>query len=267
MLKKILKEVSKMFLEERQAKILEMLKQDGKVLVKELAEIFGVTEDSIRKDLSSLEMDGKLRRTYGGAVTIEEKLQMTEAQRRRISDVEAKRKIAAAAVKLIKAQDLVFLDISTISIAIAQILEKTETNYKILTNMVDVLVMLARNPKINLFFAGGQINQSRDGFSDVLNMTFLSNFRPDISFIGSFGVDIKKNSLTSRDTAAGVHKARMIELSKTSYVIAEARKIGVESTYCFTPLDKVDGIITEARLSDNLIAAAEKLGVKIISAE
>ena len=255
-----------MFLEERQSKILEMLERDGKVLVKELAEIFGVTEDSIRKDLSSLELDGKLKRTYGGAVSIEEKLQMTEANRRRISDVEAKRKIAAAAVKLINPQDLIFLDISTISIAIAQILEKTDSNYKILTNMVDVLVMLARNPKINLFFAGGQINQSRDGFSDVLNLEFISNFRPDISFIGAFGVDIKKNSLTSRSAAGGIHKARMIDCSKASYIIAESRKIGVEGSYHFAALEKVDGLITEADLSENLTTAAEKLGVKIISA-
>lgn len=256
-----------MFLEERQSKILEMLERDGKVLVKELAEIFSVTEDSIRKDLSSLELDGKLKRTYGGAVTIEEKLQMTEAQRRRISDVESKRKIAAAAVRLMQQQDLIFLDISTISIAVAQILEKTETNYKILTNMVDVLVMLARNPKIQLFFAGGQINQSRDGFSDVLNVEFISNFRPDVAFIGAFGVDIKKNSLTSRDTSGGVLKARMIENSKTSYVIAESRKIGVVGNYSFATLDKIDGIITETKLSDNLLTEAEKLGVKIISAE
>ena len=256
-----------MFLEERQSKILEMLERDGKVLVKELAEIFSVTEDSTHKDLSSLELDGKLKRTYGGAVTIEEKLQMTEAQRRRISDVESKRKIAAAAVRLMQQQDLIFLDISTISIAVAQILEKTETNYKILTNMVDVLVMLARNPKIQLFFAGGQINQSRDGFSDVLNVEFISNFRPDVAFIGAFGVDIKKNSLTSRDTSGGVLKARMIENSKTSYVIAESRKIGVVGNYSFATLDKIDGIITETKLSDNLLTEAEKLGVKIISAE
>ncbi len=256
-----------MFLEERHAKILEMLARDGKVLVKELAEIFSVTEDSIRKDLSSLELDGKLKRTYGGAVTVEEKLQMTEANRRRISDVEAKRKIAVAAVKLMTPQDLIFLDISTISIAVAQILEKTDNNYKILTNMVDVLVMLARNPKIQLYFAGGQINRSRDGFSDVLNLEFMSGFRPDISFIGAFGVDIKKNSLTSRDPAGGVQKARIIELSKTSYIIAESRKIGVEGTYSFATLDKADGIITETKLPDNLTSAAEKLGVKIISAE
>ena len=256
-----------MFLEERHAQILEMLNRDGKVLVKELAEIFGVTEDSIRKDLSSLELDGKLKRTYGGAVTIEEKLQMTEANRRRISDVEAKRKIAAASVRLMQPQDLIFLDISTISIAIAQILEKTETPYKILTNMVDVLVMLARNPKINLFFAGGQINQSRDGFSDGLNLEFISKFRPDISFIGAFGVDIKRNSLTSRDTAGGIHKARMIEVSKKNFIIAESRKIGVESSYSFATLEKIDGIITETKLPESLTTAAEKFGTKIIVAE
>lgn len=256
-----------MFLEERQAKILEMLERDGKVLVKELAEIFSVTEDSIRKDLSSMELEGKLKRTYGGAVTVEEKLQMTEANRRRISDVESKRKIAAAAVKLMQPQDLIFLDISTISIAIAQILEKADTNYKILTNMVDVLVILARNPKIQLCFAGGMINQSRDGFSDVLNLEFISKFRPDVAFIGAFGVDIKKNSLTSRDTAGGINKARMIEVSKTAYVIAETRKIGIEGTYNFAKLESVDGIITETALSESLKTAAEKLGVKIIAAE
>lgn len=256
-----------MFLEERHAKILDMLARDGKVLVKELAEIFGVTEDSIRKDLSSLELDGKLKRTYGGAVSIEEKLQMTEANRRRISDVDAKRKIAAAAVRLMQPQNLIFLDVSTISIAIAQILEKSDANYKILTNMVDVLVMLARNPKITLFFAGGQINQSRDGFSDVLNLEFISRFRPDISFIGAYGVDIKKNSLTSRSAAGGMHKARMIDISKSSYIIAESRKIGTESVFNFSALEKVTGIITEAELPKNLSAAAEKLGVKIITAQ
>ena len=255
-----------MFLEERQAKILEMLERDGKVLVKELAEIFGVTEDSIRKDLGSLELDGKLKRTYGGAVSIEEKLQMTEANRRRISDVEAKRKIAAAAVKLMQPQDLIFIDISTISIAIAQILERTEVNYKILTNMVDVLVMLARNPKINLFFAGGQINRSRDGFSDVLNLEFISKFRPDVAFIGASGVDIKRNSLSSRDSADGLHKSHLIELSKSSYVMAESRKIGFEGTYSFSTLDKISGIITDAKISATLTTAAEKLGTKIISA-
>ena len=253
-----------MFMEERQAKILEMLAQNGKVLVKELAEIFSVTEDSIRKDLGALELEGQLKRTYGGAVAIKEKLHVAEANRRRISDVEAKRKIATAAVKLITPQDLIFLDASTISIAIAEILSKAETEYKILTNMVDVLVLLARNPKINLIFAGGQINKSRDGFYDALNLEFMTHFHPSISFIGAVGVDIEKNSLSTNDSNTGMHKRRMIELSQNVYIVAESRKFGTTANFNFATLNKVRGLITEIEPSKKFLALARKMDVEII---
>ena len=253
-----------MFMEERQAKILEMLAQNGKVLVKELAEIFSVTEDSIRKDLGALELEGQLKRTYGGAVAIKEKLHVAEANRRRISDVEAKRKIATAAVKLMTPQDLIFLDASTISIAIAEILSKAETEYKILTNMVDVLVLLARNPKINLIFAGGQINKSRDGFYDALNLEFMTHFHPSISFIGAVGVDIEKNSLSTNDSNTGMHKRRMIELSQNVYIVAESRKFGTTANFNFATLNKVRGLITEIEPSKKFLALARKMDVEII---
>ena len=253
-----------MFLEERQAKILELLTEHGKVLVKELAEMFNVTEDSIRKDLTALENSGKLKRTYGGAVTLKEKLQITEAQKRRISDVDAKRKIAAAAVKIISPNDFIFLDTSTISIAIAEILEKKDLPYKIITNMVDVLVMLARNPQIDIIFAGGQINKSRDGFCDVLNLEFMENFRPDISFIGVVGVDVQKNSLSTNDVNVGLHKAKILSISKNSYVMAESGKFGVEAKYVFSTFKNVRGIITEVKPSDEILKFAQDLNLEII---
>ena len=253
-----------MFMEERQAKILELLAQNGKVLVKELAEIFSVTEDSIRKDLGALELEGQLKRTYGGAVAIKEKLHVAEANRRRISDVEAKRKIATAAVKLITPQDLIFLDTSTISIAIAEILAKTESNYKILTNMIDVLVILARNPKINLIFAGGQINKSRDGFFDALNLEFMTHFRPSISFIGVVGVDIQKNSLSTNDSNTGMHKRRMIELSQNVYIVAESRKLGTEANFNFATLNKIRGLITETAPPKKILQFAREMHIEII---
>lgn len=256
-----------MFLEERQAKILDILNSNGKVLVKELAEIFNVTEDSIRKDLAALEISGQLRRTYGGAVTIKEKLQITEAQKRRISAVDAKRKIAATAVKIISPKDLIFLDTSTISIAIAEILEKKNSPCKVITNMVDVLVMLARNPHINIIFAGGQINKSRDGFCDGLNLDFMSKFRPDISFIGVVGVDVKKNSLSSHDIDSGLHKAKILSLSKNSYIMAESSKFGVEANYTFATFENVRGIITDTKPKDGIFKALQDLNLEIILPE
>ena len=110
-----------MFLEERQEIILQMLAQDGKVRVRELSEKFKVTEDCIRKDLGSLEKQGKLKRTYGGAVRLRENSHMVEVSKHRHTDVEAKQRIAQAAVRLIHEHDMVFLDISTSNLAIAEL--------------------------------------------------------------------------------------------------------------------------------------------------
>lgn len=105
-----------MFLEERQEAILDLLARDGKVRVKDLSERFKVTEDCIRKDLGALEKQGKLKRTYGGAVVRRENLHMLEVSKHRNTDVEAKRRIAQAAVKLIHERDMVFLDIDRKSV-------------------------------------------------------------------------------------------------------------------------------------------------------
>lgn len=255
-----------MFMEERQEEILKLLSENGKILVKEMAEKFGVTEDSIRKDLATLELDGKLKRTYGGAVPILEKLQMAEATKRRISDVDAKRKIAISAVKIMSPQDFIFLDNSTISIAIAEILSKCEKTYKILTCMVDVLVILSKNPKIDLIFAGGRINKSRDGFCDGLNLEFISNFRPDISFIGVVGANVKKNSLSANDFVSGLHKKKILEISKKNFIMAESRKIDTEANYSFATFENVSALITEIKPAQEILNAAEKINLKIISA-
>ena len=85
-----------MFLEERQESIMNMLTRDGKVRVKELSEKFKVTEDCIRKDLGALEKQGRLKRTYGGAVVLRENIHAMEISKHRHSDVEAKRRIAQA---------------------------------------------------------------------------------------------------------------------------------------------------------------------------
>ncbi len=253
-----------MFPEERQKKILELLIENGKVFVKDLAQMFDVTEDSIRKDLGNLETEGKLKRTYGGAVVVKEKLQPAESEKRRIRDVEAKRKIAAAAVKLINPGELIFLDISTISIAMAEILARSENQFRVITNMIDVLVILARNPKIEVVFAGGKLGSERDGFYDSLNMNFLSNFRPEISFVGTVGADFLKNSLTSNDAAKGIHKAQILNLSKSAYIIAESRKIGFEGTYKYAGFENVNGLVTEISPSREILKAAKNLNVEII---
>lgn len=253
-----------MFLEERQEQILELLAANGKVLVKELAERFGVTEDSIRKDLSTLELDGKLKRTYGGAVAIREKLHVMEANKRRTIDVEAKRKIAAAAFKLIEPSDMIYLDVSTINIALAELIVKSDSAFKVVTNMIDVLTLLSRNPKVDLIFVGGKINRSRDGFCDGLSTEMISRLKPDLAFIGVVGVDVKDNSVSTYQIEDGISKSKVIGVSKKSYIVAEARKFSTDGNYTFAHVDDFDGVITDSKPKSDLLRSAQELNVEII---
>lgn len=253
-----------MFLEERQEAILNLLSRDGKVRVKDLSEMFKVTEDCIRKDLGALEKQGKLKRTYGGAVVRRENLHMLEVSKHRNTDVEAKRRIAQAAVKLIHEKDMVFLDISTSNLAIAELLVNTDREMTVVTNMIDILVVLARNPKIRLVFAGGKINKSRDGFWGGMTLDFISRLKPDIAFVGAVGVDVKENSVSTYDIEDGINKAAIVRVSKRAYVVAEARKLSSDGNYNYTSLDTLSGLITDAKPAEDICEAAEDYGVEII---
>ena len=253
-----------MFLEERQECILDMLARDGKVRVKELSEKFQVTEDCIRKDLGALEKRGKLKRTYGGAVVRRENLHILEVSKHRDTDVEAKRRIAQAAVRLIGEHDMVFLDISTSNLAIAELLVKMDREVKVVTNMIDILVVLAHNPKIQLVFAGGKINKSRDGFWGGMTLDFISRLKPDIAFVGAVGVDVKENSVSTYDIEDGINKAAIIRVSKRAYVVAEARKLSSDGNYNYVTLDTLSGIITDEEPAEDICKAAEKFGVELL---
>ena len=253
-----------MFLEERQESIMGMLTRDGKVRVKELSDKFRVTEDCIRKDLGALEKQGKLKRTYGGAVVLRENLHTMEVSKRRNTDVEAKRRIAQAAVRLINDKDMVFLDISTSNLAVAELLAKEQRELTVVTNMIDILVILAQNPKIRLVFAGGKINKSRDGFWGGMTMDFISHLKPDIAFVGAVGVDVKENSISTYDIEDGINKAAIIRVSKRAYVVAEAKKLSADGNYNYATLDTLSGLITDSLPADDVRQAAADYGVEII---
>jgi len=253
-----------MFLEERQESIMNMLMREGKVRVKELSELFRVTEDCIRKDLGALEKQGKLKRTYGGAVVLRENIHTMEVSKKRNTDIEAKRRIAQAAIKLIHEKDMVFLDISTSNLAIAELLAKDQRELTVVTNMIDVLVVLARNPKIRLVFAGGKINKSRDGFWGGMTLDFISRLKPDIAFVGAVGVDVRENSVSTYDIEDGINKAAIIRASKRAYVVAEARKLSADGNYNYVTLDTLSGLITDSPPAEDIQRAAANYGVEII---
>ena len=125
-----------MFAEERHEQIVALVNRNGSVRVKELSELFQITEDSIRKDLTILERKGLLKTTYGGAMRKRVNLHDLNVSQRKDRNTQAKQMIASKAMKLIKDDDMVFLAISTANLELARLIVKSTLNIIVVTNMV-----------------------------------------------------------------------------------------------------------------------------------
>ena len=129
-----------MFTEERQNAIEKCLREKGKVRVKELSEMFQVTEDCIRKDLKILENAGRLKRTYGGAILSQEYPLERNVVDRRMYNLDKKKVIAAKAFKLIKNNETIFLDVSTTNIELARLI--ASSGMHVVAALTTVMVLL-----------------------------------------------------------------------------------------------------------------------------
>lgn len=165
-----------MFVEERQMQILEELQQNGKVRVKDLSEKFSVTEDLIRKDLHTLEDAGKLKRIYGGAIVLKKNVHREVAAQRKNVNTESKKHIALKAYSLIKPGTIIFLDISTTSVQLAQLIAQNNLPVTVVSNMLEVVSVLAHS-EVNTIMIGGELDYGRDGMIGTLAYEMLKRFR------------------------------------------------------------------------------------------
>ena len=234
-----------MFTEERLDAILQCLHQDGKVRVKNLSEQFQVTEDCIRKDLKVLENAGKLKRTYGGAILSQDYPLERDVIDRRTYNEEKKIIIAKKAADLIKDHETIFLDISTTNIKLAEILVETRKRLVVVSNMIDILQILARSSTITPIGTGGTMYRTVNGFMGAATIEVIKQYSFDRAFIGSCGVDMVDLSITTLGVEDGLTKKAALLSSRHKYIVMERDKFYFNDSYKFAHFDDINGIITD----------------------
>lgn len=241
-----------MLSEERQNMIARMVNDSGSVKVKELSERFAVTEDSIRKDLTSLENKGLLRKIYGGAIKInEEEENERYVSQRKGKYIADKQKIAKKAVKMLKDGDVIFLDISTTNIEIAKLLRNSDLSLTIVTNMVDVMMIMMGDNHNTLIFVGGEFSEGKDGFVGEITNQEIKRYHFDVSFLGVVGVDVENNAVSTYTPEDASTKKIVMQSSRKKYMLLETRKIMRQGNYIYASISDFDGLIVEKSLDEN----------------
>lgn len=240
-----------MFTSERHEQILQKLENEGKVKVKELSELFQVSEDCIRKDLKQLEHTGKLERAYGGAIAKDNGL-IRDVFARKDKDAQVKKEIAKKAFACIQEGETIFLDVSTTNIYLAQYLSTSKKPCIIISNMIEILQILAQNPLLTVIGTGGNVNLELNGFVGAATLSILEKHTFDKAFIGTLGVDESFTYLTTFDLDDGLVKERAIKNAKKTYVVMDSKKFTSAGNFKFTKLSAIDYIITDSKLDKTI---------------
>ena len=217
---------------ERREKILEMLREDGHVKVSELSKVFGISEVTIRQDLEKLEEEQQLRRVHGGAI-------LNNAG----NNVREFSLVTREAVKLIKNGDTIILDSGSTTTEIAHLIMGF-TNLTVITNALNIAMILGSNPGINLLVTGGEFKSPTLSLTGQKAADFFVNLHADKVFLATAGINIE-TGLTYPSVSDLVVKKAMIDASEHVYLVADSSKIGKSAFACLGSLSLVDTIITD----------------------
>ncbi len=248
-------------LNERHTDILKIVSLRRRVTVSELTERLGVSEVTIRKDLGILESMGYLVRTRGAAVLAEDREHRQTLGMRRNERIEAKRAIAARAVELVSDGDTIYLDSGSTCAALAELL--VTRNLRVVTNSIDVMLILGEAPGIALYAVGGSYRKEAGSFIGPLALESLSSFHIETAFVGATGIS-PDGVFSAQNLIEAELKRAVVRASRRAVFLADRSKIGSEAFADFARPNDVDLLVTDAPVrapvvSDRSIASERSI--------
>ena len=256
--------LQKMSPSQRQKKILEKLEVESPLRSKGLAKQFGVTNETIRKDLEQLENEKRLFRTHGGAARRSDTRHDLPLPAREAVQRYEKAQIAKVAVQLIQAQDTVFLDASSTVLMMAD--HFPDIPVTVLTNAHHVIVSLGGRSNCDLICTGGNYEARSRSYVGAMAEDALKRFVIRWLFVG---VDGLHHEIGASEVNPGqaVLKERLFPLAEQVCVVCDSSKLGKKSPFIFAPVTRIDVLVTDTKADPDLIRQFESEGIRVILAE
>lgn len=251
-----------LFQNERFESILSELEKQKHLTVKSLSETLGVSEVTIRKDLSTLEKSGYLLRTHGGATkkshyTFEKNVSQKES----INSTE-KIAIAQKAVTYIDNNDAIMLASGTTIHYLAKALKNFD-NLTVLTASLQAAIELCSSSTIQVIQMGGEVRKSSSSVMGTFTEISLAQFTCNKLFLGIDGISSTFGISTSNLAEASLNQ-KMIEYAEKIFVLGDSSKIEKQGFGKICGLDKIDYFITDHNITEQQISELEDAGISVI---
>ncbi|MDH4413943.1 MAG: DeoR/GlpR family DNA-binding transcription regulator [Rhizobium sp.] len=251
-----------MLTEQRRRLILEVLTRDGRAVAGELARLWEVSEDTIRRDMRDMASAGLLKRVHGGALPITAPLPDLSARRALATD--EKRRLAAAAMRLISPGQVVFLDGGTTTAEIARQIP-LDMALTVVTHAPTIAAELERHAAIEIVLIGGRIYRHSMVAVGPTALAAIERIRPHVFFLGATAAH-PTEGLSTGDFEEAAIKRRVLERSLATYCPLTSDKLDSISPFGIVPLCDVTGLIVSAETPDNVLDGYRAAGAEMILA-
>ena len=233
----------------RQSDILNIAQQNGRVMVEDLASQFGVTVQTIRRDLSELADMGKLDRVHGGAV-IRSGVSNIGYEDRRALNEDAKVRIATACARDIPDGASVFMNIGTSTEAVARQL-LGHKDLMVVTNNMNVANILVDNTDCDIVVAGGVLRRSDGGLVGNLTISTIRQFKFDYAVIGCSALDTD-GDLLDFDFQEVLVSQTILAQTRRTFLVADHSKFQRAAPARITSLAEIDSFYTDHPVAADL---------------
>ncbi len=238
---------------DRKVEIAQRVQQQGRVSVAELAQAYGVSTMTIRRDLARLEQEGLVTVEYGGAILKQRSWLEMDMHQKQEEFREEKRRIAEAALALIRDGDSVFVDAGTSACEAARLL-KGKKNLNIMTNSLLAANALAGSDN-KLLMCPGEYRGLSMAFLGPIANAFLQSFRFDVLLLGVEGIT---DGIYVPDETDGLTKRCLMQQADNVICLADSSKFGKRFHYRVAGLEEINHLITDDRLDKQEAQAIQK---------
>ncbi len=251
--------------EQRQQKLLQLLRDEGIVSTRNLTDYLGVSHMTVRRDIAALEADGLVLSVKGGVRLVGTdpagKEPPRERQDRAVLELPRKTAIAKYAAGLIKDGMVIYLDAGTTCQALVPLLT-TKRDLTVVTNDFLVVTGLFDVPDVEVIHTGGVLDRSSGSSSGRLAANTVAAINLDLFFMSTGAWSISRGvSSFSLDKVELKHAA--MAASSECILLADSTKYGTFAKYHVTPLAKLDTIVTDSHLPEGTQQGITDLGVDL----
>jgi Transcriptional regulators of sugar metabolism len=253
----------RLLVEERRRLIVDLVEQQGRATVEELATRFGTSTVTIRADLDALARSSAIARSHGGALPVAPATNDTPLNIKETRWHAQKLRIGQAAAKMIRDGETIILDSGSTTVEIArQIRQMKFESLTVITNALNIALELSGLPHIRVMMLGGLLRDTSYSLVGPDAEQALSKLSADKLFLGVDGLD-PVVGVTTPDPLEASLNALMIRVSRETIAVLDASKLGQRSLSVITTVQHLHRVITDTSAEAKAVESLRAAGVEV----